>query len=60
LFGLLNKYLEGKQFNSDKEVKTEVPMWFRSLSLDFCSAGIKMLVQHWDKCLKHGGNYVEK
>ena len=42
------------------EVKEAVTTCFASQAASFCDEGVQKLVQRHDKCLKNGGNYVEK
>jgi len=42
------------------EVKEAVSTCFASQAASFYDEGIQKLVQHYDKCLNNGGNYVEK
>jgi len=54
------KFLRGKQFSSDEEVKEAVTTWFEEQSKDFFSRGIKSLQQKWVKCNELFGDYIEK
>ena len=42
------------------EVKEAVTTCFASQAASFYYEGIQKPVQHYDKCLNNGGNYVEK
>ena len=49
LFRVTKKFLRGKRFSSDEEVKEAVTTWFEEQSKDFFSRGIKSLQQKWAK-----------
>jgi hypothetical protein len=53
----LKKTLKGKRFNSEEAVCEAVEQWFIQQPLSFAE-GITKLVQHWDKCLNSGGQYL--
>jgi histone-lysine N-methyltransferase SETMAR len=57
VFGPLKKTLKGRQFNSDEAVLEAVVQWFIQQTVSFAE-GITKLVQHWDKCLNSGGQYL--
>jgi hypothetical protein len=59
LFLHLKSFPASWRFHDD-EVKKAVTTCFASLAASFYNEGIKKLVQHYDKCLNNGGNYVEK
>ena len=59
LFLHLKSFLAGRRFH-DNEVKEAVTMCFALQAASFYDEGIQKLVQRYDKCLNHGGNYVEK
>ena len=42
------------------EVKEAITTCFASQAASFYDEGIQKLVQHYDKCLNNGGNYVKK
>jgi histone-lysine N-methyltransferase SETMAR len=56
----LKTFLGGRWFHDDSEVKEAINTWFASQVASFCDAGIQKLVPRYDKCLRNGGNYVEK
>jgi hypothetical protein len=58
----LKSFLAGRRFHDDDddEVKGAVTTCFASQAASFYDEGIQKLVQRYDKCLKSGGNYVEK
>ena len=60
LFLHLKSFLVGRQFHDNNEVKEVVTTCFASQEASFYDEGIQKLVQHYDKCLNNGGNYVEK
>ena len=61
LFRVMKKFLRGKRFSSDEEVKEAVTTWFEEQSKDFLfSRGIKSLQQKWAKCIELLGDCIEK
>lgn len=60
LFGPLKEALRGKKFGNNEDVKNFVGKWLKQQDKDFFAAGIKKLVNRWDKCINVGGDYVEK
>ena len=60
LFRVMKKFLRGKRFSSDEEVKESVTIWFEEQSKDFFARGIKSLQQKWAKCIELLGDYIEK
>ena len=60
LFPILKKFLGGKHFSSDVEVKKAVNKFFRKCSNEFFAMGIERLVARYNKCLDNSGNYIEK
>jgi len=60
LFRVKKKFLRGKRFSSEEEVKEAVTTWFEEQSKDFFSRGIKSLQQKWAKCIELLGDYIEK
>jgi hypothetical protein len=56
----MKKFLCGKRFSSDEDVKEAVTTWFEEQSTDFFSRGIKSLQQKWVKCVELLGDYTEK
>ena len=60
LFLHMKRFLAGKQFHSDAEVKTTVNNWLQQQAVDFFDTGIQKLVTRYNKCLDSAGDYVEK
>ena len=60
LFLHLKKFLGGKQFDNNGDLKDAVQKWLTSKAVAFYEEGIQKLVPHYDKCLNNGGEYVEK
>ena len=56
----LKKFLGGKLFDDDDDLKDAVQMWLTSQAAAFYGEGIQKLVPRYDKCLNNGGEYVEK
>ena len=54
------KFLGGKQYDDDDDLKDAVQKWLTSQAAAFYEEGIQKLVPHYDKCLNNGGEYVEK
>ena len=59
LFLHLKKFLGGKRFDDDNDLKDAVQKWLTSRTVAFYD-GIQTLVPRYDKCLSNGGEYVEK
>jgi hypothetical protein len=55
----LKTFIGGRRFHDDSEVKVAINTWLASQAASFYDAGIQKLVPCY-KCLKNGGNYVEK
>ena len=60
LFRVTKKFLPGKRFSINEEVKEAITTWFEEQSKDFFSRGIKSLQQKWAKCIELLGDYIEK
>ena len=60
LFLHLKKFLGGKRFDDDDDLKDAVQKWLTSQAATFYEEGIQKLVPRYDKCLSNGGEYVEK
>jgi hypothetical protein len=60
LFPKLKKFLGGRRFKSDEEVKDAVKEWLNGLAAEVYDEGIQKLFTRYDKCLNVGGDYVEK
>lgn len=60
LFPNLKKFLAGKRFESNEEVKTSVNEYFESLEESYFREGIEKLEHRWSKCIALRGDYVEK
>jgi len=56
----LKKFLGGKRFDNNGDLKDAVQKWLTSQAAAFCKEGIQKLVPPYDKCLNNGGEYVEK
>jgi len=59
LFLHLKKFLEGKWFDDEDDLKDAVQKWLTSQVAAFYEEGIQKLVPHYDKCLNNGGKYVK-
>jgi len=60
LFLHLKKFLGGKRFDDDDDLKDTVQKWPTSQAAAFYEEGIQKRVPRYDKCLKNGDEYVEK
>lgn len=60
LFPCMKKYLRGRHFQTDDEVKSHVQEWLHQQSPQFFYTGFDSLVYRCDKCLNNFGDYVEK
>jgi len=60
LFLHLKKFLGGKRFDDDDDLKDAVQKWLTLHTAAFYEEGIQKLVPHYDKSLNNGGEYVEK
>ena len=60
LFLHLKKFLDGKQFDDDDDLKDAVQKWLTSQAAAFYEEGIPKLVLCYNKCLNNGSEYVEK
>ena len=60
LFPNLKKWLAGKRFSSNNEVKAETNAYFAELNKSYYTEGIKKLESRWTKCIELQGDYVEK
>ena len=60
LFRHLKKFLRGKRFSCNEELKVAVSDWFDGQEVDFYSQGIKSLESKWNKCVELKGDYIEK
>jgi len=60
LFLYLKKFLGGKRFDDDDDLKDAVQKRLTSLAVAFYEEGTQKLVPRYDKCLNNGGGYVEK
>jgi len=56
----VKKFLRGKQFSSEEEVKEAVKTWFEEQSKYYFSRRIKLLQQKWAKCIELLRDYIEK
>jgi histone-lysine N-methyltransferase SETMAR len=60
LFLHLKKFLGGRQFDDEDDLKDAVQTWLTSQAAAFYEEGIQKLVLRYDKCLNNGAEYVEK
>ena len=60
LFLHLKKFLGGKQFDDDDDLKDAVQKWLTSQAAAFYEEGIQKLVPCYDKYLNNGSKYLEK
>lgn len=60
LFPNLKRWLMGKRFTSNEDVKCETDAYFEGLDKSYFMKGIRMLEERLKKCLALEGNYVEE
>ena len=60
LFLHLKKFLGGKRFDDDDDLKDAVQKWLTSQAAAFYEECIQNFVPRYDKCLNNGGEYLEK
>lgn len=60
LFPKLKKYMRGRKYSSDEQVKKSVISWLGHRGPAFYSRGIEALENRWKKCVKNKENYIEK
>ncbi|GBM79213.1 Histone-lysine N-methyltransferase SETMAR [Araneus ventricosus] len=60
VFTEMKKWLGEQHFADDEELKNAVTHWLKSQAAALYAEGIGKLVKRYDKCLKNGGDYVEK
>jgi len=57
----MKKFLRGKRFSSDEEVKEAVMTWFEEQTKDFFFfQGDEVAAQKWAKFIELLGDYIEK
>ena len=56
----LKKFLGGKRFDDDDDLKDAVQKWLTSQAAAVYEEGIQKLVPRYDNYLNNGGKYVEK
>ena len=59
LFRNLKQFLRGKRFSSNEEAITAVDGYFAELPESHYRDGIKLLEDHWNKCIEVKGDYIE-
>ena len=60
LFLHLKKFLAGKRFYDNDDLKDAVQKWLTSQAAALYEEGIEKRLPRYDKCLRKGGEYVEK
>ena len=60
LFLHLKKFLGGKRFDDDDDLKDGVQKCLTSQAAAFYEEDIQKPVPHYNKCLNNGSDYVEK
>lgn len=60
LFRHLKKYLRGRRYGSDEELKSAVEAWCSAQNSEFFLEGIRDTPKRWEKCIALRGDYVEK
>lgn len=59
LFRNLKSWLQGRCFESEEELISEVEAWFRSKPADFYERGIEQLRDRMKSLIKSGGEYLD-
>ena len=59
VFGQMRKYMAGKHFTTDDELKEVTLQWLREIGCKFLNTRIRKLVPRY-KCSQTLGDYVEK
>ena len=59
LFRNLKQFFRGKRFSSNEAAITAVDKYFAELPKSHYRDGIKILGNHWNKCIEVKGDYIE-
>lgn len=59
IFGNLKKFLQGKRFNTNDEVKAAVKDWTKTSWAEFLEKCLEELPERWKKCINRDADYVE-
>ncbi len=59
VFGSLKKFLEGKRFSTDEEVKKVGKKLVLQVGAEFWRGVMYKLPEHWQKCIVKDSDYVE-
>ena len=60
LFSRLKDPLRGIHFRSLEEIQLAIESWRKDVEKPFYEDAIKSLERKWEKCIKLGGDYIEK
>ncbi|GFX14079.1 histone-lysine N-methyltransferase SETMAR [Trichonephila clavipes] len=60
LFADIKRIFQAKRFGSNKEIITNVGVYFESKDKPFYEKGIKKLEEHWTECTTREGKYLDK
>jgi hypothetical protein len=60
IIGPMKDGLRGQHFQDNDAVIAAVRKWLASAGADLYERGIQALVHRWQKCIRNGGDYVEK
>lgn len=60
LFRHFKKFLRGRKFNDDNELKAASEQWLGGQNKEFFQTGLISVVEKWKKCIEVRGDYVEK
>jgi histone-lysine N-methyltransferase SETMAR len=60
LFSPLKEHLGSKRFHNNEDEIQDVQEWLQWQPKDFSLSGICKLSDHWHKCIRYQGDYVEK
>jgi hypothetical protein len=59
LFGYLKKYLCGRRFNDDNELKAAVVARFEDKPKEYFFKGIELLIKRCNKCIEVKEDHIE-
>lgn len=60
LFRHFKKFLRGRKFNDDNELKAASEQWLEGQDKEFFQTGLIQLEEKWKKCIAVRGDYIEK
>jgi len=60
IFPKMKQHFKGPYYTSDDEVKTAVWLLFQHRDAHVYQERLTKLLEHWQKCVQHKNDYVEK